>query len=252
MKIIANISAIGFDNAAMKPEEIKSALDKAAAEIVRLAESGMSRRVRDFDNLKRSAESLLKKLEGLIAGEDIELNVSVTRNEPVTVKSTPLPRLVPAPSSNGSGSLPIGERAVLIAVAQFGSVEREQLTVLTGYRRSSRGAYVSRLAARGYIEVQGRTLRPTQSGIDTLGGDYEPLPTGRELYEFWRGRLPQGELKILDILVDRGSAVERSTLDDATGFKRSSRDAYLSRMMAKRLIEVPQSGMVKASDALFD
>lgn len=72
---------------------------------------------------------------------------------------------------------------------------------------------------------------------------------GSDIKRVW---LPQGELKILDILVSQGSAVERSTLDDATGFKRSSRDAYLSRMMAKRLIEVPQSGMVKASDALFD
>lgn len=157
--------------------------------------------------------------------------------------------------SNGSGSgtsLPPGERAVMIAVGQFGSVEREQLTVLTGYKRSSRDAYISRLAARGFIEIQGRTLMPTQSGIDSLGGDYEPLPTGSALYEHWRNRLPEGELKILDILVKQGSTVARSALDDLTEYKRSSRDAYLSRLMAKRLIEVPQSGMVKAADALFD
>jgi hypothetical protein len=252
MKIIANIKAIGFDDIAIKPEEIQSALDKASAEIARLAEAGMSRRMRDFDSLKRNAESVLQKLERLMTGEDIELNVSVTRNEPVTVRSSST-LLVPAAGSNGSSSLPPGERAVLIAVAQFGSVEREQLTVLTGYKRSSRDAYVSRLAARGYVEVRGRTIRPTQEGINGLGGEYEPLPTGSALYTHWRNRLPEGELKILDILVRNGQAViEREQLDDQTGYKRSSRDAYLSRLMAKQLIEAPQPGMVKAADALFD
>lgn len=255
MKIIANITAIGFDNSSVHPEDVRSALDKAATEITRLAEAGMSRRVRDFDNLKRSAESLLKKLEGLIAGEDIELNVSVTRNEPVTVRPVVLrsKQLTPSSNSNGNSSgLPVGERAVLIAVAQFGSIEREQLTVLTGYKRSSRDAYISRLVARDYINVAGRTLTPTQSGIDNLGTDYSPLPTGSALWDYWRNRLPEGELKIMTILVDRGQSVERSTLDDETGYKRSSRDAYLSRLMAKRLIEVPSSGMVSASSALFD
>jgi hypothetical protein len=161
----------------------------------------------------------------------------------------------PPSNNNGNGNssgLPVGERAVLIAVAQFGSIEREQLTVLTGYKRSSRDAYISRLVARDYINVAGRTLTPTQSGIDNLGTDYSPLPTGSALWDYWRNRLPEGELKIMTILVGRGQSVERSTLDDETGYKRSSRDAYLSRLMAKRLIEVPSSGMVSASSALFD
>ena len=106
--------------------------------------------------------------------------------------------------------------------------------------------------ARDYINVAGRTLTPTQSGIDNLGTDYSPLPTGSALWDYWRNRLPEGELKIMTILVGRGQSVERSTLDDETGYKRSSRDAYLSRLMAKRLIEVPSSGMVSASSALFD
>lgn len=155
-------------------------------------------------------------------------------------------------SSNGNHSvIPVGERAVLIAVVQFGSVERDQLTILTGYKRSSRDAYISRLAARGYITIQGRMLSPTRSGVDNLGTDYEPLPTGSALYDYWRGRLPDGEAKILAVLM-RGGAIVRDALDDETGYKRSSRDAYLSRLMAKRLIETPSSGMVKASEALFD
>ena len=49
-------------------------------------------------------------------------------------------------SSNGSAEpLPKGERACLIAMAQHpDGVTREQLTVLTGYKRSSRDAYIQR------------------------------------------------------------------------------------------------------------
>ena len=156
-------------------------------------------------------------------------------------------------NGNGHGqSLPPGERAILIAVAQFGECERDQLTVLTGYKRSSRDAYVARLAAKGYIEANGGALRPTQDGVDALGSDYEPLPTGDALYKFWRGRLPEGELRILDVLVRQAAPLNRNDLDEPTGYKRSSRDAYLSRLAARRLIEVPASGMVQAATALFD
>jgi hypothetical protein len=168
------------------------------------------------------------------------------------------PRQVRAPRpTNGNGhgeSLPVGERAILIAVAQFGEAERDQLTVLTGYKRSSRDAYVARLAQKGYLDINGGRLRPTQEGVDALGSDYAPLPTGGELYNFWRGRLPEGELRILDVLVleANGQPISRNDLDEPTGYKRSSRDAYLSRLAARRLVETPGSGLVQAAGALFD
>lgn len=45
--------------------------------------------------------------------------------------------------------------------------------------------------------------------------------------------------------------IERDVLSEATGYQRSSRDAYLQRMGTKRLVEVVGRGAVKASDALF-
>jgi hypothetical protein len=112
---------------------------------------------------------------------------------------------------------------------------------------------VARLAQKGYLDVSGRTLRPTQAGVDALGSDYEPLPTGEALYQWWRsGRLPEGEQKILDVLWNSPGPIKRDDLDELTGYKRSSRDAYLSRLAARRLVETPSSGMVQASGALFD
>ena len=49
------------------------------------------------------------------------------------------------------------QRQVLIAVAQYPEgVEREQLSVLTGYKRSTRDAYLQRLGTRKLVESVGR------------------------------------------------------------------------------------------------
>lgn len=45
--------------------------------------------------------------------------------------------------------------------------------------------------------------------------------------------------------------IDRASLDDATNYKRSSRDAYLQRLRAKQLIEEPAGGEVRASETLF-
>ncbi len=223
--------------------------------------------VRALDKLYRATESV----QGLVSEIRVATDVAIRdfKAEPPT--PSPMPTLVMKPrsegvttmaartiaarsNSNGTHSLPPGERAVLIAVAQFGSVEKDQLSVLTGYKRSSRDAYIARLSARGYVTASGRTLLPTQSGIDSLGGDYEPLPTGHALYEHWRNRLPEGELKILDNLVRAGigQTVDKDVLMESTGYKRSSLDAYLSRLAAKRLVSSPGARLAQASDALYD
>jgi hypothetical protein len=42
----------------------------------------------------------------------------------------------------------------------------------------------------------------TQDGIDALGSDYEPLPTGEELQKYWLQRLPDGERAVLELLIN--------------------------------------------------
>lgn len=159
-----------------------------------------------------------------------------------------------APSrSNGAGeSLPKGEAATLAACIQFPvGLRREQLTVLTGYKRSSRDAYIQRLRERGYVTTGGDLVVATDEGHAALP-DAEPLPTGQALQEYWLARLPEGERKILSVLIDaHPNAVARADLDRQTGYQRSSRDAYLQRMRAKQLITEPTRGEVKASADLF-
>lgn len=163
-----------------------------------------------------------------------------------------LPRPPSSSESRPDGTLPKGERATLIACAQYpDGVTREQLTVLTGYKRSSRDAYVQRLKEKGFVEVNANGVFSTADGLSALG-EFEPLPTGDALREYWMNRLPEGERRVLDVLVESyPDPVERSKIDEVTGYQRSSRDAYLQRMKAKRLVEITGAGHVRASHELF-
>lgn len=208
----------------------------------------------DVRGLLAQRKQLVTRLQkiGAIAGEEMPAppEMVVTPISPKHVRIEPRP----FPKTNGSHApLPRGERAVLIAAAQReDGITREHLTVQTGYKRSSRDAYVARLKERGYVDVGGGgRIYATEEGVSVLGADYEPLPTGAPLREHVLSRLPEGERRILEILVGAyPSPVERQALDDETGYKRSSRDAYVARLKTRELVVV-DSGGVRAADELF-
>lgn len=163
--------------------------------------------------------------------------------------------IAPRRETNGAGGrLPEGNRAVLTAIAQYPSgADRDQLSVLTGYKRSTRDAYLQRLRDAGYIAGDGVRLFATEAGLAALGSDFRPLPTGEELQQHWFSRLPTGESQILKVLVNAfPDAVPRSHLEEAIRFKRSTRDAYIQRLVARRVITIEDRGEVRASSELFD
>jgi hypothetical protein len=155
--------------------------------------------------------------------------------------------------SNGAVSeLPKGERAILTAIAQHpNGVSREQLTVLTGYKRSSRDTYLQRLGAGGLLEPgTGGAIFVSDRGMAALG-DFEPLPTGRALLEHWLAKLPEGERRILDVVARAyPNGVHRASIDHETGYKRSSRDTYLQRLSSRKLIVTEAHGTVALSEDL--
>lgn len=153
----------------------------------------------------------------------------------------------------GETALPIGEAATLRALIQYtAGLQRNQLTVLTGYKRSTRDAYIARLRERDMVDVQGDRVVATDVGMAAIP-DASPLPTGPALQDYWLQRLPSGEGAILAKLLEvRGEDLGRDDLSDATGFKRSTRDAYLSRLAAKELVIDSGRGFVKASPTLFE
>lgn len=159
-----------------------------------------------------------------------------------------------APFKPLTGSLGRGERVILIAVAQHraqGGVSAEQLTVLTGYKRSSRNTFLGRLAAHGLVAWED-TITVTDAGVAMIGPDFQPLPTGAELRAYWLAKLGGGEKKILEVLVEAyPGAVGREDLTTATGYKRSSRNTFLQRLGARKLV-LETGDDVRASDLLFE
>ena len=150
-------------------------------------------------------------------------------------------------------SLPDGHRRVLTACAQYSEgLRRDQLTVLTGYKRSTRDTYLQKLKERKYVSQTGDKIYCTPEGMAALGDSFEPLPIGEDLQQHWLSILPIGERKILEVLISAyPKAVSRNDIGDITGYMRSSRDTYLQKMAAKQIITVTGPGEVAAHPSLF-
>jgi hypothetical protein len=147
-----------------------------------------------------------------------------------------------------------GERRVLTAIAHHrDGVTRPQLTVLTGYKRSSRDTYVQRVRARGLVDLRGERLVATAKGIAELGPDFRPLPpSGLELRAHWLTHLPEGERRVLAFLLEAGRAVSRDEVSAATDYRRSSRDSYIQRLAARELVVTVASGQIAAAPLLME
>jgi len=218
-------------------------------------------------DLRQIGEGMVLAGTGL-AGVADSITAAIARvgsvgQAPAPVATMPRPPSRPAPvrpvaavsaPPPTDGAIGKGERTILIAVAQYpAGAARDQLSVLTGYKRSSRDTYLQRLSSAGYVQAAARgQVRVTEAGIAALGGDYEPLPQGGALQDYWRARLPEGERRVLEILVATyPDAVRRDQIDEQTGYKRSSRDTYLQRLRSRRLVENVGPSEVRASEDLF-
>jgi len=124
--------------------------------------------------------------------------------------------------------------------------------VLTGYKRSSRDTYLQRLSAAGLVDTSADLIRTTEAGLGALGPEFEPLPTGDALREHWMGKLPGGERRVFEMVITAWpNPVDREAISETTGYKRSSRDTYLQRLKARRLVVETGPRQVRAAEGLF-
>ncbi len=158
-----------------------------------------------------------------------------------------------APGNAQAAPLAVGERTILIAVAQYPEgITREQISILTSYKKSSRDTYLSKLRAAGRVELGGEQVVATAQGIRDLG-DFERLPTGRALLEFWMQKLPLGEKRIFEAIVNvYPKGIAKTAIDDATGYKKSSRDTYLRKLLLRKIVTETIPGIVWAVPLLFE
>lgn len=151
-------------------------------------------------------------------------------------------------------SLPTGEKKVLAAIAQYpeGTMTRETVSILTGYKRASRNTYISRLMGRGYVVTYGDKFIATPEGMAALGPDFERLPTGVGLRAYWLNNLPEGEKKIFAALTTSyPSPMSREDISSATGYLRASRNTYISRLNTRQLLKIEGSD-ISLADQLYE
>lgn len=92
--------------------------------------------------------------------------------------------------------------------------------MMAGYsvKASTVPSALSKLRKVGYV-ADGQPIRITQAGLDS--GDFEVLPTGPALLEFWKGHpsIGQTEWNVLEHLMKVWpAATDKVTAADATGY----------------------------------
>lgn len=154
----------------------------------------------------------------------------------------------------GDSLLGKGEMIVLKAIAQHPEgISTEHIAVLTGYKQTSRRVYLQRLTQKGFVQTLNGVFFPTDPGIQALGNNYEQLPTGDALREHVLRMLPEGEKRVLQVLLGvYPNPVDYFKIEEITGYKTTSRRVYLQRLSARKLVIIQGDQTVKASDKLFD
>lgn len=196
---------------------------------------------------KQLAASLVTHLENVIS----EITgMQTVKPAPISKPKPALPRNFVEARTPADNGIPEGERKIMIALAQYGEISRNHLTAVTGYARSTRNTYLSRLQTKQFISSQGDNVSLTREGLSALG-PYEPLPTGRDLQDYHLQRLPEGEAKILRALIPaHPHGLTRDRITDQTGYARSTRNTYLSRLTTRRLVQ-HDGEIAKAAAELF-
>jgi transcription initiation factor IIE alpha subunit len=148
------------------------------------------------------------------------------------------------------GAINKGEREILTAIAQHENITTEHIAVLTGYKNTSRREYLRKLIARGYIAKEGEGYSVTDFGLQGLG-DFTPLPTGSDLLHHYKQTLPDGERKLFEaMLLQHPDPVDRTTLENETGYKATSTREYLRKLIARKIV-INEKGVYKLTDKLF-
>jgi uncharacterized protein len=125
---------------------------------------------------------------------------------PASARRAPATRASTPPAGQGTtteGDVRLGktERTILAVLAEHGPRTHGQLALLSGYspKASTIGVSLGKLRKAGYV-ADGQPITATQDGLDWLG-DYEPLPTGQALIDYWRNKFGLTEQRVLDAVL---------------------------------------------------
>lgn len=188
-------------------------------------------------------EDYVKKILGATSGHPLKNIMVPPTSLKKQITSVPMAHSTVSSASTTNSEVPGGGvRRILIALAQQypNACSRAQLGLLSGFSSKSGtyATYLGKLRTNGWISSQSGEFVATEDGIEALG-NYEPLPTGDKLIEYWKTRLGSGGLgRIFEVLVTYGeTGISREDLATEAGLSSSSGTfaTYLGKLRRLKL-----------------
>lgn len=155
-----------------------------------------------------------------------------------------------------SGDIQLGrcERSILTVLATHGPCQRGRLALLAGYSWS--GSFSNSLGAlRTHQYITGgnsETMNITDTGVVALG-NYDPLPTGQALRDYWLNRFGKCERAILQSLFNHPEGLDKDQLCEKSGYTWSgSFSNSLGALRTAGVIVGSNSSVIRASEELLN
>lgn len=218
----------------------------AQTQLTATLESATSKGQRSLQALADAADSALSMM-----GDTTEATPAPERSQ------APSRRAPPRASRGTQASMPSGgKRRILIALAQHqDGLEHTQLALYAGM--SSRGGtfrtYLGALKTEGLAVGNRLCLTITDQGLEVLGDEWEPLPQGTDLIEYWLAEVGGGKRRILEELIaageeglDREELAGRADMSSSGGTFRT----YLGYLRTIKLVE--RGDPIRASSTLLE
>ncbi|HYE29926.1 MAG TPA: hypothetical protein VEH27_00730 [Methylomirabilota bacterium] len=187
-----------------------------------------------FERIAKEAKSAIDALTP--AAPTVAQSIS---SRTIAPHALPQPRIQPVVDQ--SGPLQGGAKRMLIALAQRPQgLTRVQLGVRAGLAHSSGtfATYLSKLRSLGYISDFGKGMAITEAGREALGS-FTPLPSGRQLFDYWASQLNGGAARMLQTLYDAyPQQITAEDLGNAAGIAHTSGTfaTYLSKLRSLELV----------------
>jgi hypothetical protein len=207
----------------------------------------------DIENAIKAVGAVHERLRIAFAVADAAKN---TTARPVSAPRRPVPGpRAPVVPTNGNSALGnSGLRRILIALAQKNGLSARQVGVRAGLSSSSGTftTYLSKARTEGWVTGERGRLEITPHGLSVLG-DYNSLPTGRDLLDYWLVELGEsGAARILRVLAARKHSMSAEEVAVEAGLSASSGTftTYLSKLRTLELVEGKRDSL-RASEDLF-
>jgi polyhydroxyalkanoate synthesis regulator phasin len=223
---------------------------------------------RTSEQLAVSATDAVKVIETLVAKADAAVEKTRPADPPrprTTSQRTPEPRAPaqPAPEAarpqtgeSGGASLlnRKAERAILAVLAQYPQGRTQtQVAILAGYSKRGGGFTQAVAKLRRLAFIEGRDhLTITAEGLEAIEGQWEPLPTGPALLNYWLGQMKRAaERRVLEVLYQAWpESLHQTEVAARAGYEPKGGGFTQAVAKLRRLELIEGSGDLRASDDL--